>query len=157
MEDQVLDQPTVSVENYRYAGFWIRFVAIFIDGIILYVVQTVLSLIILGGMISNIDQIEGLAVGRIILLYLIDIVISWTYFAGLESSNNQATVGKMAVGVKVIDEHGQRLSFGKATGRYFAKILSGLILYIGFIMAGFDSRKQALHDKLANTFVVYKR
>ncbi len=63
----------------------------------------------------------------------------------------------MAVGMKVIDEHGQRISFGRATGRYFAKILSTLILFIGFIMAGFDSKKQALHDKLATTFVVYKR
>lgn len=89
-------------------------------------------------------------------VYGLSLVINWLYFALLESSERQATLGKMVIGAKVVDEKGDRISFINATGRFFAKILSGLILFIGYIMVAFDSRKQGLHDKLADTFVVYK-
>ncbi|RLD22428.1 MAG: RDD family protein, partial [Bacteroidetes bacterium] len=87
---------------------------------------------------------------------MIELIVYLLYFAGMESSKYQATLGKMAIGVIVIDENGNRISFGRGAGRLLSKILSAMILYIGFIMAGFDSRKQALHDKIASTFVVYK-
>ena len=71
----------------------------------------------------------------------------------MESSSRQATVGKMALGLKVTDLEGRRISFARASGRHFAKYISGMILLIGYIMAGFTERKQALHDMIAGTLV----
>ena len=78
---------------------------------------------------------------------------SWIYEAAMESSSKQATLGKMALGLKVTDLEGRRISFWRATGRHFAKIISGMPLLIGYIMAGFIARKQALHDMIAGTLV----
>jgi uncharacterized RDD family membrane protein YckC len=83
-------------------------------------------------------------------------VAGWLYFALMESSNKRATLGKMALGLMVTDLEGNKINFGKATGRYFGKIISGIILYIGFFMAGFTERKQALHDMMAGCLVVNK-
>jgi len=79
---------------------------------------------------------------------------TWLYYALMESSKHQATIGKLALGLKVTDMNGQRISFARATGRYFGKIISGMILLIGYIMAGFTEKKQALHDIMANCLVV---
>lgn len=78
---------------------------------------------------------------------------NWIYEAAMESSSKQATVGKMALGLRVTDLEGRRISFARATGRHFAKIISGMTLLIGYIMAGFTERKQALHDMIAGTLV----
>ena len=78
---------------------------------------------------------------------------NWIYEAVMESSSKQATLGKMALGLKVTDLEGRRISFARATGRHFAKLLSGMILLVGYIMAGFTERKQALHDMIAGTLV----
>jgi uncharacterized RDD family membrane protein YckC len=78
---------------------------------------------------------------------------SWLYEAFMESSSYQATLGKMILGMKVTDLSGNRISFGRATGRHFAKWISGMILCIGYIMVGFTERKQGLHDLLAGTLV----
>ena len=78
---------------------------------------------------------------------------SWIYEAAMESSSKQATVGKMALGLIVTDLEGQRISFLRATGRHFAKFISAMILFIGYIMAGVTERKQALHDMIAGTLV----
>ncbi len=75
----------------------------------------------------------------------------------MESSPQQATLGKMALGLKVTDLRGEPISFGKATGRYFGKFVSELILYVGFMMAGWTEKKQALHDIMAGTLVVKKQ
>ena len=83
-------------------------------------------------------------------------VAVWLYFAVQESSWRQATIGKNIMGLKVTDEYGERLSFGRATGRHFGKILSSMILAIGYFMAGFTEKKQALHDMIAGTLVVKK-
>jgi len=80
-------------------------------------------------------------------------LVSWIYEAALESSSYQATLGKMALGLKVTDLAGNRISFARATGRHFAKYVSGMIFFIGYIMAGFTERKQALHDMIAGTLV----
>ena len=80
--------------------------------------------------------------------------MQWLYFALLESSAKQGTLGKMALGIRVTDLDGNRISFGRATGRYFAKFISAIILYIGFIMAAFTAKKQALHDIIASTLVI---
>ena len=81
-------------------------------------------------------------------------LVNWLYAALLESSSYQATLGKMALGLKVIALEGHRISFARATGRHFAKILSLLMFLIGFIMVGFTRRKQGLHDMLAGTLVI---
>ena len=88
---------------------------------------------------------------------LIFLGLQWLYFAGMESSERQATFGKAAMSLRVTDLEGRRLSFGHATGRFFAKIVSGLIPFaIGYIMAGFTEKKQALHDMIAGTLVLRK-
>lgn len=144
--DQILDSPTTTERNFEYAGFWIRVAAYFIDGILLTIVQVAIGFIFFGGysftepnyVLTGISTLLGIA-----------------YFSGMESSSRQATIGKMAVGVKVGNLRGEPISFGNAVGRYFAKILSTIILCIGFMMAGWDSKKQALHDRLADTYVYY--
>ncbi|MCY7409592.1 MAG: RDD family protein, partial [Chitinophagales bacterium] len=84
------------------------------------------------------------------------IVLNWLYYAFMESSTKQATLGKMALNIKVTDMQGNRITFLNATGRYFGKIISSLIMGIGYIMAGFTEKKQALHDIVAGTLVVVK-
>jgi uncharacterized RDD family membrane protein YckC len=85
---------------------------------------------------------------------LVSIVVNWIYEALMTSSSKQATVGKMVFGLVVTDTQGARLSFLHATGRHFAKFLSALTLLIGYIMAAFTERKQALHDFIAGTYVL---
>ena len=157
---EVLDNLTED-SNPKYAGFWIRFVAYLLDSIILGVIIGPIFFLFFApaaGFASFADDPEAIMVFAAGMsgFVLIELVVYLIYFAGMESSKYQATLGKMAIGVIVTDENGDRVSFARATGRLFSKILSAMILYIGFIMAGFDSRKQALHDKIANTFVVYK-
>ena len=92
----------------------------------------------------------------LVLLYPAVWGVGWLYWAGLESSGLQATLGKRVVGLMVTDMAGQRISFGRATGRYFGKILSAMLFYVGFLMAAFTDKKQALHDMLAGTLVVLR-
>jgi uncharacterized RDD family membrane protein YckC len=89
-------------------------------------------------------------------LALLRTVLHWLYYSLLESSAWQGTLGKKALGLEVTDLDGNRISFGRATGRFFAKIISAIILGIGYIMAGFTEKKQALHDILAGTLVIRK-
>jgi len=157
---EVLDNLNESGQ-VKYAGFWIRFVAYIIDSILLGIIIGPIFFMFFApaaGFASFADDPEAIAIFAAGMsgFVVIELVIYLLYFAGMESSKYQATLGKMAIGVIVIDENGNRISFGRAVGRLLSKILSGLILYIGFIMAGFDSRKQALHDKIASTLVVYK-
>lgn len=82
------------------------------------------------------------------------VILTWLYYALLESSAKQGTLGKVILGMKVVDYNNQRISFARATGRYFSKIISTIILMIGFIMIAFTSRKQGLHDMIARTLVI---
>jgi uncharacterized RDD family membrane protein YckC len=117
-------------------GFWIRVGANLIDSVVL-VLPTVALELSLG------------TVGSVANLF-----VSWLYFSVMEGSGSQGTLGKLACGLAVTDTHGRRISFGRATGRYFAKILSALTLGIGFLMVAFMPRKQGLHDVVAGTLVV---
>ncbi len=114
------------------------------------------------GISKNPDEAENIAVGVLGILgsifgmILVIAAIGWLYFALMESSKNQGTLGKMALGLKVTDMDGNKISFGRATGRYFSKILSGMILMIGYIIAGFTDKKQALHDMIASCLVLRK-
>jgi uncharacterized RDD family membrane protein YckC len=143
-------------EHLVYAGFWIRFAAIFVDGLVLLPLSLV-SFGLSAALRNTDDTTTKLVLGIVSMAYLLfGIVARWLYFALMESSKWQATLGKRLLGIMVTDRQGQRIGFGRATGRFFAKILSGLILCIGYMMAGWTQRKQALHDMLADTLVVRK-
>ncbi|MBM4163176.1 MAG: RDD family protein [Lentisphaerae bacterium] len=133
-----------------YAGFWKRFAACLIDGFVLMVAGFVVGFIfgmVYGAATGSVEGAE--AIGN-----LIGVVMGWLYSALLESSPRQATLGKMALGIKVTDVDGNPISFAKATGRHFGKILSVLTLFVGFIMVGITERKQGLHDMMAGCLVV---
>lgn len=173
-------QPEVTAfTTVVYAGFWRRFAAYLIDGILLNIIIWPLAFIFgLGSVLSTIgmnghirahygydanhqfDAQDAAMIGSLIGVYImivgVSFLVSWLYFSLMESSAKQGTLGKMALGIKVTDMAGNRIGFGKATGRFFGKIISGVILYIGFIMAGFTEKKQALHDMMASTLVVMK-
>lgn len=95
--------------------------------------------------VEDVSDLRGFVFGAI---------IGWLYFALQESSRTQATLGKLVVGLYVTDEDGRRINFARATGRHFGKYVSGVLLAIGFLMAGFTARKQGLHDMLAKTLVL---
>ncbi|GER06983.1 hypothetical protein JCM17843_12930 [Kordiimonadales bacterium JCM 17843] len=84
-------------------------------------------------------------------------VVGWLYFALMESSEKQATLGKAAIGIKVTDMNGQRISFLRAIGRHFGKILSTIILMIDYVVILFTKRKQGLHDMIAGCLVLKER
>ena len=153
----------------RYGGFWVRFAAFLIDGVILSIPFFIVAIglgIRLGriGLLARRDRfgppdmaILGPVIVGFLFAFAIFIVVRWLYFAGMESSARQATFGKAAMSLYVTDLNGQPLTFGRATGRFFAKIVSGLIpLGIGYIMAGFTEKKQALHDMIAGSVVLRK-
>ena len=154
-------QPTAGypspVNTRHYGGFWIRFVAVIIDAVVLSLVVWPFSgmlALIIGVAGSRVDMPGGgIHLVRGIVLGALFTFAGWLYEAGMESSSKQATLGKMALGLTVTDLEGRRISFARATGRRFSKILSG-ILFIGYIMAGLTARKQALHDMIAGTLVV---
>jgi uncharacterized RDD family membrane protein YckC len=133
-----------------YAGFWRRVVAVILDGLVLGIVTVPLNLAFGGG--DDLGSNSGMYYSP--EASSIGTVLGWLYYALMESSAKQATLGKMALGIIVTDLEGRRIGFGKATGRHFAKILSALILGIGFLMVAFTQRKQGLHDILAGTLVV---
>ena len=141
-----------------YAGFWKRVAASMIDTLVLMVVIFILA-IFLGvfGAATSLGRGGGLSSGSMVslgLFYLFEIVGIALYFAMMHASSMQATLGKMAVGIKVTDDSGQRISFWRGVGRYFAYLLSSLLLLVGYVMAAFTDRKRALHDMICSTLVV---
>ena len=133
-----------------YGGFWLRVLAYMLDSVV--VTAGTIPLAFMAGLMIGFNG--GRSEAAELVGNLIGIAMAWIYAALMESSAKQATLGKMALRLKVTDEAGQRISFGRATGRHFAKYLSALLLCIGFIMVAFDQRKQGLHDKMAGTLVV---
>ncbi len=131
-----------------YGGFWLRFVAYVIDSVILNIVVFIISFVVGLGMGPTGGETAQ------VVASVIGIGLAWLYFAFQESSEAGATLGKRALGLRVLTGDGQRISFGRATGRFFAKFLSAVILLIGYIMAAFTERKRALHDMIADTVVV---
>lgn len=122
-----------------YASFGLRLGAYILDTIILSIPSIAINIANRGATITNL---------------CINLVIGWLYYTLQESGATQATIGKKAVGIKVTDMNGERISFGTANGRYFGKILSSLILLIGYFMMLGDDKRQTLHDRLAGTLVV---
>ncbi len=166
MEPANIQQPIAQPRVVTYAGFWKRFFAYIIDKLIISFASLIILIpffIIMGiGVFaeqefdspSELGFFFALLSAYAFAIFLI-VIAEWLYFALMESRKG-ATLGKIALGIMVTDMNGNLISFGRATGRYFGKILSGLILYIGFIMAGFTQQKQALHDIMAGTLVVNK-
>jgi uncharacterized RDD family membrane protein YckC len=140
-----------------YAGFLRRFAAYFLDAIIVSVLGASVAIPLTSPeLVSGADPAElmRLALRSQVPRTLVMLVIAMLYYTLQESSSAQATLGKRAMGIKVTDLQGARISFGHALGRWFAAALSYLTLYIGFLMAAFTGRKQALHDLVASTLVV---
>lgn len=158
-----------ATSGFLYAGFWLRFVAYVIDSIILMLFFGIVVLILilatgLTGYTRNLSDnpnpdfiFQGAFLAALLALCAATFVGSWLYYACMESSRYQGTLGKMALGLIVTDFQGHPVSFGRASGRFFAKIVTGLIpLFIGYIMAGFTAKKQALHDMIASCLVLRK-
>ena len=157
--------------NTNYAGFWRRLAAILIDSIIIGAVQWIAIMPLLAifgiGVASNMDSMESMDEAQSMAMagsmmamgftfQIVFLVIQTLYFALLESSSKQATVGKMVLGIVVTDINGNKLDFAKALVRNLCRIISSFILFIGYIMAAFTEKKQALHDIIAGTLVVNK-
>ncbi len=142
------------------AGFLRRWVALFVDQMILSAVFYAVFFTLLvgagatGALGGGGDALEQAMGGLMLLVYPLYLFFAAAYFVGFESSASQATPGKLLLGIKVVDLSGQRLAPGHALGRWAAAALSYLTLYIGFLMAAFTERKQALHDFVASTQVV---
>jgi uncharacterized RDD family membrane protein YckC len=152
-----------------YAGFWLRFVAYLIDSVILTVGCGLLIVIlffatgfaaILHNLPANPTPGQFFASGILFGIFWFiagALCVVWIYYAWMESSSLQGTVGKMALGLLVTDMQCQRVSFARASGRFWAKLITNLIpLWIGYIMAGFTAKKQALHDMIASCLVLRK-
>ena len=149
----------------QYAGFWRRVAAFLIDGLIVWAVQIVIQFILLAvGVIALSDLEAGPGTEEyrhymaVVLVVGAAMFIAQTlYFAIMESSSRQATLGKMVLGIVVTDTDGKPVSFGRALGRNLGKIISSIILLIGFIMIAFTQKKQGLHDIMADCLVVLKK
>ncbi len=133
--------------NFHYAGFGKRLIALLIDSLILTGIGFICYLFLS----SFLNGITFHLIAR-----LLGIIIGWSYFAFLESSSLQATIGKKLLGLIVTDEYNKSLNWEQATGRHFSKILSGMIIGIGYLMPLWNERNQALHDKIAGTLVLEK-
>ena len=144
-----------------YAGFWKRLAAAWIDYLVIYTVMSIWGVLyaiyVVFPIMVEYDRaydyvdwnVDALIFGTVMWL-----AIAWIYFAVFEASRKQATLGTLAVGIKVTDLHGNPIGFGKASGRYFSKFISATIIGIGYLMAAFTKRKQGLHDMMAGCLVV---
>jgi len=159
--------------QHVYAGFWARLSAYFID-------TAIIAFFMIACVTFAKDQLSGYFAAHPEMLKIIQdntnatdipsvsdytskliyyygmifgFVFNWVYFAGFESSHLGATPGKWVLGIYVTDMEGKRVSFRRASGRYFGKIISGIILGIGYMMAGFTEKFQALHDMMAECLV----
>lgn len=148
----------------EYAGFWLRLAAYIIDYFILGSVLTTLMVFIglaMGLSTAIFSDMEDQANWAVVttlsvILGIMGLSASWLYYAVLESGSYQGTLGKMLLNLKVTDLEGNRISFARATGRFFGKFISSFIIYIGYIMIGFTEKQQGLHDILTGCLVVRK-
>ena len=161
---------TAALEDY--AGFWKRVAAYILDAIILYIPGMLIQKMLGGDAAEAIlrqaqqaspgdPHVVMAAFGQfyttMMPAILLIAVITWLYFAMCESSTWQATPGKLALGIRVTDLHGTRISLPRALGRYPAKYLSAILFGIGFLMVAWTRRKQGLHDMIAGTLVLNGR
>jgi len=149
----------------QYAGFWRRVLASILDGLIVGAAWSVVyySLVAAGVVhIPEVDESDLEPYYRWMISYMlisngVVFLLQTLYFSLMESSSKQATLGKMVLGIVVTDTDGKRISLGRAFGRNLGKIVSQIILLIGYFMVAFTKKKQGLHDIMANCLVVVKR
>lgn len=173
-EENNIDQSHSTEENYYLAGFWWRLLAYIVDTVIISFCNAIALHPLLGSFgiafpkyspweimkrqqenpLLSPFELLGVTPADFFLIQLFSICVFWIYYAVWESSKSQATPGKMLFGLVVTDTEGVQISFLKATGRTLGKYLSAVTLLIGFIMAAFTEKKQALHDILAGCLVL---
>ncbi len=158
-------------KEIKYAGFWLRVAAYLIDSLVMSAGGLLIAIPVIIGIVGFAVGLEGVdnpedflesgrwmyvggIIGLILLASLLGMVMGWLYYALMESSKYGGTLGKIAVGIKVVDMNGNKVTFGKATGRYFSRIVTNMTLFVGYIMAGFTEKKQALHDIIAGCLVI---
>jgi uncharacterized RDD family membrane protein YckC len=155
--------PAVSAAG-QYGGFWIRVLADLIDRFLIGLVAVPLFIVLILPSVIRVvhvarenreptPEMAAAILSTVFMFVLLVVCGQWLYEALLTSSSWQGTIGKKILRLKVTDEAGNRISFARATGRFFAKILSRLMFHIGFIMVAFTQRKQGLHDMIAGTLV----
>lgn len=143
--------------SLRYAGFWIRFAAVFIDGLITGIPTSVFQ-----GLVTNAMQASGIGeenpifVAVYLLQILLGLCLAITYYTWMVG-RYQATLGKMVLKLKVVRSDGSALTYGRAFGRYWGFVLSAFTMYVGCIIAAFDDQRRSLHDRICDTRVVYAK
>lgn len=162
-------QPRPAAQRASYAGFWKRLAAYILDALVLWIPNVLIGSLMGANEVTAAYVQASAAAGNdpqaalaamqaylhgIAPALMVETAVAWLYFALLESSSWQATVGKRALGIRVTDLEGKRIGFARATGRYFGKIVSAFMFCIGFLMVAWTERKQGLHDMLASTLVV---
>ena len=162
-------ESTLIIPPTNYASFGRRLVALIIDYIIIGIAQSIIIVPIMGmigfGAVKNVENLEnmndqqalglaGAIMGAGMVLNVVGLIAMGIYFTLMHSSEKQASIGKMAMGIKVTDMNGNRITRQAAFIRYIGTIVSGAIIFIGYIMAAFTEKKQALHDMIANTLVL---
>lgn len=158
---QSLQEGVAQPNTLVYGGFWIRFAARFLDGLICGVVSTLLQFavmfLVFGSMVVNHTGDPSVVASRVvasmILSYAVGFAVGISYVVGFVGRYG-ATPGKMACGLKIVYADGRRIGYGRALGRYFADILSAMIFCVGYIIAAFDDEKRALHDRICDTRVI---
>ena len=155
------DENITSISYSEFGSFWERFLAYCIDSAILTFGSIAVSFLgaffigfIMALMGSEIEEMEGFF---IVLYYILAFLSAWLYFTIMQSSKLQATVGKKVCNLVVVDPAGNRISFGKANVRFWSKFISGAIFGIGYLMAAFTEKHQALHDMIADTVVLKRK
>jgi uncharacterized RDD family membrane protein YckC len=158
---QRLREGVAQPKEFRYGGFWLRFCAKFVDGLALaaigVLINMTVALLIIGSPNYFGAGLRAAGPGKMMLFQAVTVPInlmlalaySWFFI-----SRYDATPGKLALGLKLIRPDGSRLSTGRIVGRFFSEYISLMTLYIGYIMAGFDQEKRALHDRICDTRVI---
>jgi uncharacterized RDD family membrane protein YckC len=154
-EERELEAGAAVLRYADYGGFWVRLVASLIDvgGLWLLEIGVVVGAWEIGLLpITEKELGEGLGLFLALMFWAFPV---WPYYAYFESSGSQATPGKRLFGLRVVDQRGVRLSFGRASVRHFAKVLSAMPLYLGFVVIAFNEHKVGLHDVVAGTYVIW--
>jgi uncharacterized RDD family membrane protein YckC len=176
LDSSFFSQSTLTQEPppvVEYAGFFRRFGAYIVDSIIFSLISGLAMQgvgFLMGNNITQVIMNSGFTAQStsippellasfgdlLFVAFLVDFILAWLYYAGFEGSGMQATPGKRLFNMKVTDLDGDPIGFGTATGRFLGKAISGMLLMIGYLMAAFTAKKQALHDMIAGTVIVLR-
>lgn len=155
---KVVDDNSKDIDNeFNYAGFWKRLAAFIIDAVVLILMGTLILGTIMVVLVSAGYAFESESMEWKTFVQVVSIAVAWVYYAGMESSSKQATLGKILLGIIVTDQKGKSPSFLKVSIRHFAKFISSFIFCIGYLMIAFTRKKQGLHDIIAGCLVINKK